>query len=141
MPIQLIRSVPMLATSNMHETTTFYQDILGFSPGDKFESSGVISWCEMKLDNTSLMFTQHETNTSAPGAKDIFAQTAIALYVSNVEEVYEDLIEKGQPVSPLRITFYGMKEFDIQDPTGYTLLIGQASDETPTIENSETTPF
>lgn len=141
MPIQLIRAAPMLATGDMHETIAFYQDVLGFSPGDKFESGGQISWCEMKLGSAVLMFTQHATDTHKPGAKEIFAQTTIMLYVNNVEEIYEDLVAKNQSVSPLRVTFYGMKEFDIQDPTGYTVLIGQTTDETPTIENDETAPF
>lgn len=141
MPMKLTRSATMLATGDMPETIAFYRDLLGFTLGDKFESSGVISWCEMKLGNAVLMFTQHETDTHAPGARDIFAQTAIALYVTNVEEIYEDLIAKNLPVSDLRVTFYGMKEFDLQDPTGYTLLIGQPTDEAPTIETDEAAPF
>lgn len=141
MPLQLIRTSTMLATGNMQETITFYQDILGFTLGDKFESSGVISWCEMKHGNSVLMFTQHETDTHAPGAKEAFAQTAIAIYVRNVEEVYEEFVAKDLTVSPLRVTFYGMKEFDIQDPTGYTLLIGEATDEAPTTETDEQAPF
>ena len=141
MAIQLIRSAPMLATSDMHETIAFYRDVLGFSLGDKFESGGVISWCEMKLGSASIMFTQHETDTEAPGAKDVFAQTAIVLYVSNVEEVYEDLVAMNQSVSPLRVTVYGMKEFDLRDPTGYTVRISQSTDEAPTIENEQSALF
>ena len=141
MALQLIRSATMLATGDMHETIAFYRDVLGFTLGDKFESSGVISWCEMRLGESVLMFTEHETNTDIAGAKEVFAQTAIALYVSNVEEVYEDLLAKGLSVSALRVTFYGMKEFDVQDPTGYTLLIGLATAESPTLENDEQAPF
>ena len=141
MALQLIRSATMLASGDMHGTIAFYRDVLGFSLGDKFESSGVISWCEMKLGGSVLMFTEHETNTDGLGAKELFAQTTIALYVDNVEEVYEDLVAKGLTVSALRVTFYGMKEFDIQDPTGYTLLIGQSTSESPTIENDEGAPF
>ena len=141
MALQLIRSATMLATGDMHETIAFYRDVLGFTLGDKFESSGVISWCEMRSGDSVLMFTEHETSTHESGAKEVFAQTAIALYVSNVEEVYEDLVAKGLTVSALRVTFYGMKEFDVQDPTGYTLLIGEATSESPTIENDEQAPF
>jgi uncharacterized glyoxalase superfamily protein PhnB len=141
MALQLIRSATMLATADMHATITFYRDVMGFTLGDKFESSGVISWCEMRLGESVLMFTEHETNTNEQGAREVFAQTTIALYVSNVEEVYEDFIGKELSVSALRVTFYGMKEFDVQDPTGYTLLIGQPTAESPTIENDEQTPF
>ena len=141
MSIQLHQMKPMLAARDMHETIAFYSDVLGFTLGDKFESSGEISWCEMTLGNAALMFTTHETHADAPGAKDVLAQTAIVLYVGNVEAVYEDLIDKGVDVSPLRVTFYGMKEFDLHDPTGYTILIGQTTDEAPTIEGENDAPF
>ena len=141
MAIDAVQMKPMLATGNMEETLAFYCGVLGFELCDKFESSGLISWCELTLGNVALMFTQHETHTDTPGARDIFAQTTIALYVRNVEALYEELVEQGLEVSPIRVTFYGMKEFDLQDPTGYTLLIGEPSTEPPTIEGDNDAPF
>lgn len=141
MPIQLHQMKMMLATGDMDETITFYQDVLGFALGDKFESSGEISWCEMTLGDTALMFTQHETHTNEPEARDQFAQTTIVLYVGNVEAIYENLVNQDISVSPRRVTFYGMKEFDFQDPTGYTILIGQPTTEAPTVEGENNAPF
>lgn len=131
----------MLATGDMDATIAFYKGVLGFTLGDKFESSGEISWCEMTLSDAVLMFTQHETHTDGPKARDHFAQTTIVLYVGNVEAIYEDLVDKNVSVSPLRVTFYGMKEFDLQDPTGYTVLIGQPTTEAPTVEGDGDAPF
>lgn len=141
MPIQLHQMKTMLATGDMDATIVFYRDVLGFTLGDKFESSGEISFCEMALGDASIMFTTHETSTNAPGASETFAQTSIVLYVGNVEAVYEVLVDKGIQVSALRVTFYGMKEFDFQDPTGYTILIGQPTQEAPTIEGENDAPF
>ena len=141
MSIELKRFAPMLATGDMQETIAFYRDILGFTLGDTFESSGVISWCEMSLGSATLMFTQHETQTDHPGAREMFGQTAIAFYVDNVEEIYESLTTKDVELSELRVTFYGMKEFELRDPTGYTLLIGEATSEDPSVENDEAAPF
>lgn len=141
MPIDAINMKPMLATGNMDDTLAFYCGTLGFELGDKFESSGVISWCELTLGSVALMFTQHETHTDTPGAREIFSQTSIALYVRDVEALYEELASQGLEVSPIRVTFYGMKEFDVQDPTGYTLLIGEPSSEPPTIEGENDAPF
>lgn len=141
MSIQLKHYAPMLATGDMHETIAFYRDILGFSLGDTFESSGIISWCEMTLGPATLMFTQHETRTDHPGAQEMFGQTTIAFYVDRVESVYESLVSKDVELSPLRVTFYGMKEFELRDPTGYTLIIGEATTESPSIENEEVAPF
>ena len=141
MNIQLKRYAPMLATGDMHQTIAFYRNILGFTLGDTFESSGVISWCEMTLGPATLMFSQHETQTDHPGARDMFGQTSIAFYVENVEPLYETLVTKDVEISELRVTFYGMKEFELRDPTGYTLLIGEATTEAPSIESDETAPF
>ncbi len=141
MSMQLKHYAPMLATGDMNESIAFYRDLLGFTLGDTFESSGVISWCEMKLGQATLMFTQHETQTDHPGARDMFAQTTLAFYVSNVEELYESLVNRDVEVSEMRVTFYGMKEFDLQDPTGYTLLIGESTTEAPTTQDDEAAPF
>lgn len=141
MSMQLKHYAPMLATGDMNESIAFYRDLLGFSLGDTFESSGLISWCEMTLGSSTLMFTQHETKTDHPGAREMFGQTTLAFYVDNVEELYESLANRGVELSEMRITFYGMKEFDLQDPTGYTLLIGEATTESPTIQNDEAAPF
>lgn len=133
--------VPMLATGNMDETIGFYKDALGFEQGDKFESGGTVWWCEMRLGDTKIMLTQHETKVDGPGAYEAFGQTALAFYVDDVEGLYESLLAKGLEPSAMRVTFYGMKEFDLRDPTGYTLLIGQPTDESPTVEDNSDAPF
>ena len=74
-------------------------------------------------------------------AYEAFGQTALAFYVDDVEGLYESLLAKGLEPSAMRVTFYGMKEFDLRDPTGYTLLIGQPTDESPTVEDNSDAPF
>ena len=133
--------IPMLATEDMDVTIDFYRDALGFEQGDKFESGSVIWWCEMQRDDITLMFTQHETHTDWPGAKEGFQQTSINFYVDDIEELYESLQQKGYEASDMRVTFYKMKEFDMKDPTGYTLLFGQPTNEPPTVEDANPAPF
>ncbi len=38
-------------------------------------------------------------------------------------------------VSELRVTFYGMKEFEVRDPDGHILWFGQETDDPPTPES------
>jgi uncharacterized glyoxalase superfamily protein PhnB len=139
--VKFVNHTPMLATGDMDLTIDFYKDALGFEPGDKFESSSVIWWCEMQRDDITLMFTQHETHTDLPGAQEGFEQTSINFYVDDIEELYETLQKKGYQTSDMRVTFYRMKEFDMKDPTGYTLLFGQPTDEPPTVEDPNPAPF
>ena len=39
----------------------------------------------------------------------------------------------GLAVTDLRVTVYGMKEFELRDPDGHWLWFGQATDEAPTV--------
>ena len=134
--------VPMLATSDMDASIHFYEDVLGFRVRDRFESGGTMWWCELARDGQSLMLTQHEVNTAKSGAREGFAQTSINIYLdTGIEALHERLSENGQRVSEMRVTFYGMKEFDVSDPTGYTLLIGQPTAEPPTVINENAPPF
>ena len=134
--------IPMLATGDMEETVAFYRDRLGFEVRDKFESGGRCWWCEMVRDGQALMFTQHEVDVDAPGARVGFRQTSINLYVDEgVEEFHARLKEQGVAVSELHVAFYGMKQFDLRDPAGYTLIIGQPTDEPPTVVDPGEPPF
>ncbi len=134
--------IPMLATGDMEETVAFYRDVLGFEVRDKFESGGRTWWCELVRDGQALMFTQHEVDVDAPGARAGFGQTSINLYLDeSVEEFHARLKQQGVAVSELHVAFYGVKQFDLRDPTGYTLVIGQPTDEAPTVVEPGGPPF
>ena len=134
--------IPMLATGDMEETVAFYRDVLGFEVRDKFESGGRIWWCELVRDDQALMFTQHEVDVDAPGARVGFGQTSINLYLDGgVEEFHARLKEQGVAVSELHVAFYGVKQFDLRDPAGYTLVIGQPTGEPPTVVDPGEPPF
>lgn len=132
----------MLATGDMDTTIAFYTDVLGFELRDKFESGGNVWWCEMVLDGQAIMFTQHEVDVERDGARAGFEQTTINLYIeAGVEEFHARLRGDGHAVSDLHVAFYGVKQFDLRDPTGYTLVIGQPTDEPPTVVEPGESPF
>lgn len=134
--------VPMLATGDIAVAVRFYREAFGFEVRDKFDSGGQTWWCELMRDGFSLMLTQHETDVDNPGVREGFAQTTINFYLSDgIEALHAKLAKAQYPVSDLRVTFYGVKEFDLQDPDGYTLLIGQATDEPPTVVDENAPPF
>ena len=96
----------------------------------------------MVRDSLALMFTQHEVHVDAPGARVGFEQTSITLYIDeSVEDFHARLKQQGVAVSELQVAFYGIKQFDLRDPTGYTLVIGQPTDEPPTLVDPGEPPF
>ena len=134
--------IPMLATGDMEETVRFYRDALGFDLRDRFESGGRTWWCEMMRDGHVLMFTAHEVDVDAPGARMGFRQTSINVYLdSGIEDLHARLKRGGYTVSEMRVTFYRIREFDLTDPSGYTVLIGQPTDEAPTVIEPPAPPF
>ena len=51
----------------------------------------------------------------------------------DVEALHAELKGKGLDVTDLRVTVYGMKEFELRDPDDYWLWFGQETDEPPTV--------
>ena len=56
--------------------------------------------------------------------------TIFYFYPDDIEALYSHMADKGFSVTPLEITFYGMKEFSVQDPDGHLLSFGEDVDET-----------
>jgi uncharacterized glyoxalase superfamily protein PhnB len=54
-------------------------------------------------------------------------QTIVYLYPDDVVQYHAVLRGNGVPVPELQLTFYGMKEFRIEDPDGNRLWIGQVT--------------
>lgn len=140
--MKLQNIVPMLATGDIAMAVNFYREAFGFEVRDKFDSGGQTWWCEIARDGQSLMLTQHETEVDNPDVRKGFEQTTINFYLSDgIEALHARLLKAKFQVSELRVTFYRMKEFDLQDPDGYTLLVGQATDEPPTVLDEDAPPF
>jgi uncharacterized glyoxalase superfamily protein PhnB len=55
-------------------------------------------------------------------------------YPEDVVALPAEVKRKASPESDLRVTFYGMKEFEVRDPDGHILWFGQGTDEVPTNE-------
>jgi uncharacterized glyoxalase superfamily protein PhnB len=58
----------------------------------------------------------------------------IYFYPENVVDLHAEAKRKEFQVSDLRVTFYGMKEFEVRDPDGHILWFGQKTDEPRTSE-------
>jgi len=123
---------PMLAVTDLQRTIAFYRDRLGFTLGETFGDPPV--WCELFRDGVSIMF-------NAPPSEDVRRDVPrrsrdYQIYYINSPDVAalrEDLLSRGAPASDLRITEYGMKEFEVRDPDGVWLWFGQPTDESPTV--------
>jgi catechol 2,3-dioxygenase-like lactoylglutathione lyase family enzyme len=129
--MKLTTVIPMLSVSDLNRTISFYCDRLGFHVVNKL-GDPELTWCMLARDGTKLMFNR----PPAEEMKDLPQRTKdfqiFYFYPDNVEALHAAWKAKRLPVTELRVTTYGMKEFELRDPDGYWLWFGQESDEPPT---------
>jgi hypothetical protein len=78
---------------------------------------------------------------NAPSAEDVRGDVArrrrdYQIFYFNVTDVaapHAELAAQGVAVSDLRVTVYGMKEFEVRDPDDIWLWFGQPTTELPTV--------
>jgi catechol 2,3-dioxygenase-like lactoylglutathione lyase family enzyme len=122
----------MLAVTDLQRTIAFYTQKLGFHLGDTFGEPPV--WCTLYRDGQEMMF-------NAPPCDSVVRDVPRSskdyqIFYSNVDDVaalHAEFKSRGVAVTELRVTIYGMKEFEVRDPDDYWLWFGQSTDEPPTV--------
>ncbi len=124
---------PMLAVTDLARTVRFYVEKLGFNCNSLFGNPPV--WCDLDRDGQSIMF-------NAPPAdavrRDVPRKSkdyqVFYVNTTDVAALHAEFKGRGVAVSELRVTVYGMKEFEVRDPDDYWLWFGQPTDEPPTVK-------
>lgn len=117
--MQLTGSVPVLACNDIEATLNFYQQALQFIVINQRKSDKGLEWIYLKSGQTLLMLeTQHRTDKKVGGSR-------IYLYTDDAKALHHFLNARGYSTGKLTTTDYGMLEFDINDPEGHYLTIGQ----------------
>lgn len=130
MPARVTNLRPMLAVTDLPETVRFYVERLGFNCCGLFGNPPV--WAELERNGTAIMFN------APPGvARDVPRKSKdYQVFYFNSDDLlalHAEFKSRGVAVSDLRVTIYGMKEFEVRDPEGYWLWFGQPTDEPPTM--------
>ena len=121
----------MLAVTDLQRTIAFYQR-LGFQCISTFGDPPV--WCNLVRDDWEMMF-------NAPPRDSVIRDVPRSskdyqIFYMNCDDVvalHAEFKQKGLDLTDLRVTVYGMKEFELRDPDNYWLWFGQPTDEPPTV--------
>ncbi len=124
--------IPMLGVEDVEKSITFYKDALGFEKFQDVEFKGKVAWAIARSADTMLMFTCQPGGAATVADREARKKLYFYFYPDDVVALHAELKEKGYAVTDLRVTFYKMKEFELEDPDGYQLWFGQDSDEPPT---------
>jgi uncharacterized glyoxalase superfamily protein PhnB len=120
---------PNLMVADVNETIAFYQNVLGFKLTQTVPDEGDFVWASVQNGDVELMFqTRESLSEEYPPLLDIPLGGSLSLFIrmDQIDELYT--IVKGQVSiqKELHTTFYGMREFAIQDPNGYILVFAEA---------------
>ena len=118
--MRLLGSVPVLSCSDVERSVTFYQQALQFIVLNKRVGDEGIEWVHLQSGDTLLMLEKSGKTSSQKST----TLNRIYLYTDDVSAMRHFLKAKGYEVSPMLKTAY-MEEFDLFDPDGQRLSIGQ----------------
>lgn len=112
------RLIPMLPVGHMPDSVDFYQK-LGFSVERRNDEW---RWAMLRFGECRLMVDQ--SINLHPG----IPRTAVLyLYPDDVVGYHRQLRAQGLVIPELETSFYGMREFRMQDPDGNRLWIGEST--------------
>ncbi len=120
--MKLSGMVPMICVSDVAGSVEFYQRALGFQVLNTYEHEGQLNWVFLRSDQVELMLVLGEEPFGDRRSRDVI----LYFYPTQIEALHANLMQQGFAVSELSATFYGMKEFRLEDPDGYELCFGQA---------------
>ncbi|MEO1210997.1 MAG: VOC family protein [Cyanobacteria bacterium J06638_20] len=127
--MKLNKLIPMLNVSNLEASLEFYKTALNFELVSSENDLKEWRWGTIRSGETELMLSETDTDLGlkkgiAP-CHDTSWPTIFYFYPDDVEALYQHVTRCGYNVTPLETTFYGMKEFSLQDPDGHMLTLGQ----------------
>lgn len=114
--MKMNRLIPMLPVKSMPKSIEFYEK-LGFRVERREDHWG---WAMLCVGDCRIMVDQ-----SINGDPRAPRLSVVYLYPEDVAAYHAQVRASGLAVPDLETTFYGMKEFRIEDPDGNRLWIGQ----------------
>lgn len=131
---------PMLSVIDLARTIAFYRDALDFEVVGDFEPGGKMVWCCLEREGVRIMF--NEIPDAWVEASDREARKFQIYYfkLDDAVALHAEVSARGFACTPLRVTIYNTKEFEMRDPDHSWLWFGQETDEPPTVTPEEPGP-
>jgi uncharacterized glyoxalase superfamily protein PhnB len=124
MSITIQNITAMFQVYDMHQSVTFYRDVLGFELVDRYAPGEHFYWAMLKHGDARLMLNakyEDEHRPAKPPPMDGHKDVTLYLGCPNVDEAYEELCAKGYPAKKPETTYYGMRQVHVIDPDGFEL--------------------
>ena len=131
MAIEPTGLVPLLQVFDMPETIAFYCGLLGFevvdaSPEIVAPEGRFYHWAWLRLGAAELMLNTAYDAGERPAGRDTarwagHGDTGLFFGCADVDAVFAELTARGLALEAPRDAAYGMRQFFLRDPDGYSL--------------------
>lgn len=118
--MQLTGSVPVLSCSSVDDCLAFYQTALQFVILRQRRSEHRIEWVYLASGQCFLMLEQQSDEENKQNT-----HSRLYFYTDDIDALHHYLLARGFTPGVVRSTDYGIREFDLCDPEGHRLSIGE----------------
>lgn len=119
---------PNLFVTNIKESILFYEK-LGFKVEQIIPDAENPIWASVVSGDVEIMLQEENSGTkefTILAGKELGATLTLFMETENLEENYVAVKENNYKiVNDMHKTFYGTREFAVQDPDGYICVLGQ----------------
>ena len=120
--------VPILICDDVQESIHFYTNILGFVVVDRMDTVGKTGWASLNHGKVQLMLASPDYIPTPKKSDGRYSQAMYYFYPADVERLHTEIRQHGFETTDLVARFYGMREFEMLDPSGHVLVFGQEID-------------
>lgn len=117
--------IPMLVCRDVQESLRFYRDVLGFRVRGRMDDVGRSGWASIECGQVALMLASPTYLPPAPQVDGRYPQVIHYFYPSDLDAVRQRVVDAGWAATEIEERFYGMREFEVVDPSGHVLCFGQ----------------
>ncbi len=116
--------VPLLICKDVQASIHFYTDVLGFEIVARDDSAGSSGFATVRNGAARLMLASPAYLPEAPKVDGKYTQSAYYFYVKDADALRAAVVAAGWPAGECGDRFYLLREFEVADPDGHTLLFG-----------------
>jgi len=125
--MKILRSTPILFVDRIEPSLPFWIETLGFSKQAEVPDGDVLGFVILERDGVEIMMqTLDSAMADLPEVAKRFQLNSVSQFmeVDSLDDILKGLAGYNL-LTPVRTTFYGMREAVVADPAGFVLVFAQ----------------
>lgn len=125
--MKILRSTPILFVERIEPSLPFWTERLGFSKQTEVPHGDVLGFVILERDGVEMMMqTLDSAKADLPDVAKRFHLNSVSQFmeVDSLDDALQGL-SGYDLLTPIRTTFYGMREAVVADPAGFVLVFAQ----------------